>query len=203
MSDTLVAPENEIFPNRKRWPRRECEKIEKAGVLPERYELIDGAILSKMGHKPLHCVTLNRIFQWLYLAFGGDFLRNQQPITVEGRTELFNDPLPDLVVTTGRNEDYGTRNPAPSELVLLIEISDSTLRMDRTMKALLYAKSGVREYWVANIAKREIIRHRKPKRAGYAEVTTLGADEIISPESRPDDSIRVGDLFPPLSVKPE
>ena len=203
MDVSLIAPENEIFPNRKRWTRKECEKLEPLGILPERYELIDGEIISKMGMNPPHSVTLNRFVKWLALLFGIDFLRNQQSITLRGQSGKVNEPQPDFAVTVGPNETYDTHNPAPSELVPLIEISDTTLRMDKNTKALLYAKVGVREYWVANIARREIIRHRKPKRTGYAEIVTFGAEERILPEDRPEDSIRIGDLFPPAPAKPE
>ena len=195
MSDTLVASENEIFPDRKWWTRRECEKIEKLGVMPERYELIDGEVISKMAQNPPHNVTLNRFVLWLIVVFGAKFLRNQQDILIPGRNGKYNAPQPDIAVTVGPNDDYETHHPAPSELVLLIEISDSTLLRDKTTKALLYAQSGVREYWVANVAKREIIRHRKPERTGYAEVITLGPEETIAPQDRPDHSIKISDLF--------
>ena len=200
MSGTLVTPENEIFPDRKRWSRKECEKIEKLGVMPERYELIDGEIISKMAQNPPHNVTLNRFILWFILVFGAEFLRNQQDISISGRNGKYNSPQPDIAVTVGSNDDYETHHPAPSELVLLVEISDTTLRRDKTTKAQLYAQSGVLEYWVANVAKREIIRHRKPKRTGYAEIVTLGPEEMLSPEGRPENSIRVGDLFPPPAI---
>ena len=197
MNGTLVAPENEIFPNRKRWTRKECEKLEKLNILPKRYELIDGEIISKMGAKPTHSGALNLFIRWMLLIFGADFLRNQLPIFISGETGKSNAPQPDIAVTVAPLTEYFTRDPAPADLTLLIEISDTTLRMDRTTKALLYAQAGIREYWIANVAKREILRHRKPKRTGYAEIVTLGADETIAPEGRPENAIRVGDLFPP------
>ena len=201
MDVSLIAPENKLFPGRKRWTRKECAKLEPLGVLPERYELIDGQVISKMGTNPPHNVTLNRQVKWLVFLFGIDFLRNQQSITLRGQAGKVNEPQPDIAITVGPNETYATRDPAPFELVLLIEVSDTTLRMDKNTQALLYAKVGVREYWVANIAKREIIRHRNPKRTGYAQVVTLGTEERILPEGRPEGSIRVGDLFPARARK--
>ena len=118
------------------------------------------------------------------------------PLPIPGSMSKTNEPLPDIAITVAPLTEYVERNPAPDEIVLLIEVSDTTLRMDKTTKAKLYARAGIREYWVANVAKREIIRHRKPKPMGYAEVVTLCFDESIAPESRPENTIRVGDLFP-------
>ena len=197
MSKTLVAPENEIFSDRIRWTRRDCERLEKAGVLPERYELIDGEIISKMGAKPPHSSVITLFARWLMLVFGFDFIRNQMPLPIPGILGKTNEPLPDIAVTVAPFTEYFTRNPTPAEIVLLIEVSDSTLRMDKTAKALLYARAGIREYWIANVAKREIICHRRPKQAGYIDIVTLRFDEMAAPQDRPDDSIRVSDLFPP------
>ncbi len=199
MSIPLVALENETFPGRKRWTRKECEHLIKIGVLTGRFELIDGEIVSEMSQNPPHSVTLNRFFRWLVLLFGIDFVRNQEDIAIPGRNARSNGPQPDIAVTTRHNDDYAANHPSPSEIVLLVEIFDSTLSMDKTTKALLYAQSGVREYWVGNIAKREVIRHRRPKRTGYAEIVTLGEDDLISPEARLENSVRVGDLFPLLA----
>lgn len=74
MTDMLIAPANEMFPNRKRWTREECYCLMEEGKLTGRWELVDGKILSTMRQKPSHSVTLNLIAHWLMRVFGLEFV---------------------------------------------------------------------------------------------------------------------------------
>src|SRR5262245_30239003 len=106
MAGLLIAPEQEIFPNRKRWTRQECARLVEIGELIGRYELIDGEILNKMGQNPPHKNTILRIMQWLMSSFGIPFVQIQMPITIPGAEGDFNDPEPDLVVTARPATEY-------------------------------------------------------------------------------------------------
>lgn len=196
MTDTLIAPENETFPNRKRWTVQECYRLMESGDLTGRWELIDGEILSKMGQKPPHSATLNLIMQWLMTQLGIGLVRIQQPITLPGAAGETNEPEPDIAVTIQPATTYMDRHPTPADLLLVVEVSDTTLHFDLTTKALLYARAGVSEYWAADIAGRQIRCHRGPASTGYAEIVVYREEERISLLSRPDVAVRCGDLFP-------
>ena len=85
MTNTLIAPEHETFPNRIRWTRQQCQRLVETGELVGRYELIDGEILSKMGQKPPHMLTIILVSQWLISLFSEGAVRVQGPITLTGR----------------------------------------------------------------------------------------------------------------------
>ena len=75
-----------------------------------------------------------------------------------------------------------------------MEVSDTTRRLDLTTKALLYARAGIREYWVMDIAQRSLYIHRLPSPDGYAQVSVHTAEESVSLAARPGDTVRVDTL---------
>ena len=198
MTDMLIAPENETFPQRKRWTRQECYSLMEKGTLTGRWELIDGEILSKMGQNPPHSYTLNVIANWLVLLFGFPHVRIQSPITIPGRAGKTNEPEPDIAITIDPNSAYADRHPAADDLQLIVEVSDTSLPFDLTTKALLYSRAGVREYWVADILGRQIHCHRKPTSTGYTEVAVFGEVAILTLAAHPEASVRLMDLLPPV-----
>jgi Uma2 family endonuclease len=198
----VVAPipfAPEPAPNRIRWTRAQCDAIRAAGVLNERYELIDGEVLSKMGQKPPHRLAVVLLRTWLTAVFCAFFVQTQAPIDVGDTDPDHNEPEPDAAVTVAPTTTYADRHPGPADLVLVVEVSDTTLRFDRTTKAALYAHAGIREYWVVDLAGRQIFVHRRPATEGYAEITAYGPDESVATLARPDDSVRVSGLLPPAA----
>ena len=196
--EPLIAPEDEIFPDRYRWTREQCQRLVKIGFLTGRYELIDGEILSKMGNNAPHRITLLLIEAWLLSIFGFLFVQTQDCIEVPENARRVNDPLPDAAVTIEQATHYAARNPGPEDILLLVEVSDSTLKCDLGTKARLYARSGIAEYWVADIPARRLHRHRQPTQSGYAEVVIFEAAQSVSTLARPEDFVTVSALFPPL-----
>ena len=196
--EPLIAPEDETFSDRRRWTRAECERLVKIGFLTGRYELIDGEILAKMGANAPHRITLLLIEQWLKGLFGFLFVQTQTSIEVPENARRVNDPLPDAAVTIEQATFYADRNPGPEDILLLVEVSDSTLKTDLNAKARLYARIGVPEYWVADIPARRLHRHRQPGRSGYAEVAIFEAEQSVSCLARPEAAVTVGELFPLL-----
>ena len=196
MMEALVAPENETFPNRRRWTRQQCERLVEKGELTGRYELIDGEIISKMGQHSPHTIGLMLTGQWLTSVFGYILVRVQAPIVITSRLGDTNEPEPDLAVTREPSMTYFPRQPGPAEVRLIAEISDSSLRFDLKTKALLYARVGIPEYLVLDVAGRQIHRHRAPARSGYREIVVLSENDSLAILDRPE-TIRVGDLLPP------
>ena len=195
MTETLVAPENETFPNRRRWTRDECERLVKKGELTGRYELIDGKIISKMGQHSPHTIASMLMGQWLVAVFGYLFVRTEKPIVIRGRMGKTNEPEPDIAVTFNPSTTYFPQQPGPSDVRLIVEVSDSPLRFDLKTKALLYARVGIPEYLVLDVAGRRIYRHRLPAHGGYREVVIFGENDNLTLLERTE-TIRVSELRP-------
>jgi Uma2 family endonuclease len=198
MTYLLVTPEQEIFPNRKRWTRQECARLIENGELEGRYELIDGEILSKMGQNPPHRITVILIVNWLAQVFGNLFIQTQDPMHIRGMYSDHNEPEPDIAVTLRPTTEYNEGHPEAEDLIVVVEVADSSLRFDLTTKALLYARAGVRDYWVADIAGRRITVHRNPAEAGYTDVRVYAEEETVSLLLRPDAASSVEKLLPPV-----
>ncbi len=191
-----IAYTSEPAPNRIRWTRAQCEAIRDAGILTGRYELIDGEIISKMGQKPLHRMAVVLLHTWLAAVFGALFVQTQAAISVGNADPNHNDPEPDAAVTAEPNTAYADRHPGPDDLLLVVEVSDTTLRFDRNTKAALNARAGIREYWIVDLIGRQIFVHRFPAPEGYAEISVYGVDEEVVALARPDAPVRVADLLP-------
>ena len=197
---TLMSPprrgqRTESVPARKRWTRAECEMLERAGFLPQRYELIAGEIYDKMTVNPPHCITLLLLAEWLVAVFGFLHTRTQDPIHLPHEESK---PEPDVAVTREPVTAYRQQHPAPSDLLLVAEVSDSTLAFDLNQKAALYARAGIADYWVADVVGRRFLVHRQPTPNGYQEITVYTEDETLSPLARPEASVRVADLLPSI-----
>ena len=173
MIETLIAPENEVFPNRMRITRTVYRFLFDNDLLEGRCELIDGVIISKMPIKPQRRIALIYLRDWLQLVFGSKFIQTENPIEIPGAEGEVTEPEPDIVVTREPTGAYLESNPGPPDVLLVVEVADSTLRSDLATKALLYAGVGIPEYLVLDIAARQIHRHRQPTHDGYAEIVIL------------------------------
>ncbi len=196
----LPLPEQpERFPNRVRWTTSQCCAIVEAGILTGRYELIEGEVVSKMGQKPPHAYVVGTIMAWLIAVFGSEHVRIQLTVDLADSSPEYDEPEPDAAVTISPPVQFATRHPGPADLLLIVEVSDSTLRMDRVTKAALYARAGIREYWIMDIVGRQLLIHRLPSVTGYAEVVAYNEDERAATLARPDTSVLVSDLLPPVT----
>jgi Uma2 family endonuclease len=178
------APERSPTP--KRWTRKECADLVENEMLIGRYELIDGEIISKMGQKPPHALTVMILTGWLVGLFGHLFVRFQLPIDVSEADNLHNEPEPDAVVLARPGTETLGANPKPADVLLAIEIADSSLRFDLRTKAALYARAGIEDYWVIDIPGRRIVVHREPSAGRYRS-------------GRPDAEILASALLPPMA----
>jgi Uma2 family endonuclease len=195
MPNVLIPPETETFPNRFRWKVADCYRLVDAGFLDGRFELIDGQIISRMGQLPSHRLTVMLIREWLITIFGSRYVQEEKPITLPGDAGIYTEPEPDLAVTSQPTTFYVNRHPTPLDLLLAVEVSDTTLRFDLTYKAPTYARSGVQEYWVLDITNRRLYIHLEPNASGYAEVSVYDTDATVTLSSRPDVSVPVSTFF--------
>lgn len=159
---------------------------------PERLELIRGRIVENMGQSPLHAGLRRRIARMLRAALEPRFyVCEETPIHIAFDGE----PTPDVSVMNGAEGDYDNRHPTPEDAVLLVEVAVSTMDFDLGEKAVLYAQSGIIDYWVVLPAARQIVVHRAPSESGFGDVVTLGEADVLSPLAAPDVSLSVRELF--------
>lgn len=132
-----------------------------AGILAEddRVQLLSGVIvpMNPIGasHSFVVEVLSEKLAQLVPLRTA---LRHQQPIRLSATSE----PEPDIVVARGVHRDYAQRHPQPTDIILVVEVADTSLELDRTLKARLYAEAGIREYWLVNLMDRQLEIHREP-----------------------------------------
>lgn len=146
----------------------------------QRFELIDGDLIDKMGQNPPHSHALRLLHDWLVKIFGGTRVQMQQPIEAAPAERERSLPEPDLSVLAEIKNDYAKRHPRGNELLLAIEVADTTVRYDATAKRDLYARAGVPEYWVLDIPGRRLIVHRRLSQGQFEQIETLAESAAVS-----------------------
>jgi len=186
-----------IYPPRKRWTRAECDSLEATGIWNrDRFELIEGELITKMPKSPPRMVVFMALFKWLTDSFGMQVLNPEAPIEMAPEDNLTSEPEPANAVLTRPGTDYLTTPPPASDVRLLLEVSGATLAFDLGPKARLYARAAIPEYWVADIKGRRIIVHRYPQGGVYSSVTVYAEGETVSPLALPTASLPVATAFP-------
>jgi Uma2 family endonuclease len=172
----------------------------KAGIITEndRCELIEGLLVEKMGKNRLHSYVTGWIIQWFHERATTEwFADSQEPITT-----LESEPEPDVTVIRGRRADYPKDHPLPHQVLLLVEVAESTLTYDRTVKKRLYARAGIPIYWIVNLIEKQVEIHTLPSGSAenpdYAERRVVAASEVIEVvvDGQQIGRITVGEIFP-------
>ena len=146
----------------------------------DRLELLQGWLVSKMTHSPLHDDTVEDLDELLRsLLPPGWRLRVQSAITTKD-----SEPEPDLAVVRKERRGRGVRHPGSESIGLVVEVADSSLRYDRTEKALIYAAAGIAEYWIINLREAQIEVCSAPSintdAPGYVRTEIFQAGQTIS-----------------------
>ena len=176
------------------------EQLVEAGLFgPEdRLELLDGLLVAREPQGGRHATVVALVRVALEKAFGRSFyVREEKPIALDETSE----PEPDVVVVPGRPRDY--LDAHPSRPVLVVEVADTSLALDRLRKGGLYARAGIADYWVVNLADEVLEVYREPVRAPsgrgewrYASVRLLRRNAVVIPLAAPRARIRVAALLP-------
>jgi Uma2 family endonuclease len=169
---------------KRRFTADEYQRMGQVGILPERrLELIDGEVLVMTPIGTRHNAAVNRTNRVLVGLVG-----DQAIVQVQGSIRLdgYSEPQPDLALLTPRADDYVSRHPGPADILLLIEVSDSSIDYDVGRKAALYAASAIREYWVADLEKGELVVHLDPEGHAYRAIRRYRRGASIAPEALPD-----------------
>ena len=194
MASTVIPP-----PRTRRWTRVEYERLIELGVFQpgERLELLDGLLVVREPQGVRHATAIRRVLAALRRALGDAWqIDSQLPIALDADSE----PEPDVAVVPG---DPGTyREAHPSHAVLIIEIAESSYRVDREHKAGLYARAGIADYWIIDLVHDALVVHRDPEASPdalfgwrYRSVVTLGPPATVAPLIAPGSPIPVADLL--------
>jgi Uma2 family endonuclease len=182
----------------RRFTVAEYQRMTDLGIFPigERLELIDGFITTMAAKGVAHsCATLQ--IQELFQDHLGKqvFVRSQEPIQLDNHSE----PEPDVAIVGRDPLGYSTHHPTPDEVLLVIEVADSSLKYDLEVKAPLYAKSRIPEYWVVDVADRKLYVFREPNESGYQLEWLLRESMTVVPIAFADWTIGVSELLPPVA----
>ena len=179
---------------RHRFTVDEYAKMAEAGVLgPERrVELIDGEIveMAAMGVDHAGCITrANDLFS--SRLQGRILVRIQCPILLDE----FWAPEPDVVLARRQADFYASAHPTPPDVLLAIEVSDTTQEYDRETKIPRYGAAGIQESWIANLASGLLEVYRSPGKRGYRKVQKFGRTQVVHPLAFPDFEFKVSELL--------
>jgi Uma2 family endonuclease len=184
----------------KRWTRVEYDQLIEKGVFgPEdRIELLGGALVVREPQGSPHAMGIRMAEEALRRVFAAGWdVRGQLPVALDDDSE----PEPDISVVPGSFRDY--QHGHPPRAVLIVEVAESSLSLDRALKGSLYARARVPDYWIVNLVERVLEVHRDPApdaaaRYGwrYSVVATLRASDTVTPRAAPDSPISVVDLIP-------
>jgi Uma2 family endonuclease len=183
----------------RRWRRVEYERLVEIGMFSgERLELLDGLLVVREPQGSAHAAIVAHIGRVLESVFGaGWHARLHAPVALDDDSE----PEPDVAMVAGEPRDYVRGHPSMAALV--VEVADSSLRLDRRFKSGLYARAGVREYWIANLVDGAVEVHREPEPAAeaahgwrYRSVDVLRPPASVTPLAVPGGAIAVADLLP-------
>ena len=178
-----------------RWTRVEFFQMVEKGLIEEgaRVELLSGNIVDMPVQSPSHsyaCEAVEARLRGIVERSGGCYVRSQRPLALEEHSS----PEPDVAVVAGGFQDYRTSDPTAAKLI--VEVSDATLRKDRTVKLRLYARCGIPEYWIVNLPDAQLEIYRQPSGDAYAAEQVLRAGDSASPLFAPGESVAVADLLP-------
>lgn len=183
----------------RRFKVEEYHRMVETGILSsnERVELIRGAVREMSPKSRAHVLATRRMVNFLVKALEGRAsVYKADPLVL---AELDSEPEPDVLVCSNPDfEAYGTEATTP---LLVVEVSDSSLRDDLGDKASLYAEAQIAEYWVVNLVDRVLVVFREPRRGSYRLRSTLEPDAFVSPISWPDLKVEVASLFPESAAK--
>ena len=195
--DRVELLDGEIFEKYANGRRRlfdvdEYYALAEAGILSEddRVELLDGEIVTMAPIGSLHASSVDLLTRLLVTQVGERaVVRVQNPVNLDNRTEL----QPDVMLLKWR--DYSQGHPKPEDVLLLIEVSDTTVESDRGVKLPLYARSGIREVWIVDLTAQAVEAYSEPGGDSYARSRSVGLDGELSPTALGDVSLPVRQIL--------
>jgi Uma2 family endonuclease len=173
---------------------QEYQRMAEVGILKptDRVELIRGEIVEMSPPGRRHIAFVNNLTQLLVVRLAGRAIVSvQNPVIVADDSE----PQPDLAVLRLRPIPYKEGEPTAADVLLLIEVAETSLRYDRTIKLRLYAEAGIPEYWVVDAAGEAVEVHRIPSPDGYREVIRFTGGSAVSLQALPEVVLTLPEIF--------
>lgn len=198
MNDPMNAV---VEPMRRKWSVDDYVRLGEAGILPEdaRIELIEGDLIDMppigTGHASVD-IRLNRLL--VRRAADDAIVSVGHPM----KLPPWSMPQPDFMLLRPRSDDYASHHPGADDVLLAVEVADSSLRYDRITKARVYASHGVREYWVVEVGGRRLHLFRDPLAAEgrFASVQQIEAPFTVTMQALPQVSIASDEIWPDSSL---
>ena len=181
-------------PTRYKLSVEDYHKLGEVGILTEdsRVELLEGELIEMAPIGGAHMAVVNRLTRLLVLAVGDlGVVSVQNPVRLPPHSE----PQPDLAILRPRTGNDARAVPGAEDALLLIEVADTTLAYDRTVKLPLYAKCGIPESWIVNLQLRCIEVYREPMADGYARKTEIEFHGSATPLAFPEVCVAVAEVF--------
>jgi Uma2 family endonuclease len=179
---------------RRRFTVAEYHKMAEAGILSEddRVELLEGEIVAMSPIGSRHAGLVNRLTR-LFSQRAGDqvIVSVQNPIRLGEHSE----PHPDLALLRPRADFYASSHPGPEDVLLIVEVADTSAAVDREVKVPLYARWGVPEVWVVDLGGERVEVYRQPGVGGYEQRLTLARGDVVSPQAFSELRLAVADLL--------
>ena len=184
----------EVAAARRLFTREEYHRMGEVGILKptDRVELIRGEIVKKLPPGRRHRAFVDNLNQLLVLRLAGRAIVSvQNPVVVSDDSE----PEPDLKIIRRRSLPYKEREAHAEDVLLLIEVADSSLAYDRSTKLALYAETGIPEYWVVNCITESLEIYRAPEGDRYREVSRVAGGATVTLQAFPDVALTLAEIF--------
>ena len=178
----------------RRFTTEEYHRMGEAGVLSanDRVELLDGEIVRMSPIGTPHASTVARLNALFSRRLGGRAtIWVQNPIVLD----RYSEPQPDLCVLAPRSDFYARAHPRPRDVLLGVEVMDTSRGYDRTLKLPLYARAELREVWLVDLKTQVIEVYTRPALRGYRQQTTVGHGRVLSPLAFPRMRFRVSEIL--------
>jgi Uma2 family endonuclease len=194
----MIAPSIEkaepVGLTRHRFTMSEYQRMAEVGLLTEsdRVELIGGEIVEMSPINVTHVNCVNRLTAILSAKLSGlAIVSIQNPIQIDD----YSVPQPDVALWKPNPDAYLDRLAGSNDILLIIEVADSSLDNDRRVKSQLYAQAGIADYWIVNLLQQQIEVYREPREDGYRTTTRYAPGETISLPTFPDVTLNVDEIL--------
>jgi Uma2 family endonuclease len=171
----------------------EYHQMGQAGIFTEgdRVELIDGEIVEMAPIGSRHAACVARLTALFSRVQGRSIVWVQNPIRLGEHSE----PQPDVAILRLRHDFYSQVYPTPQDILLIIEVADSSLDYEREVKVSLYARAGISEVWLVDLPAERVTIYRRPLTQGYQELQKVSRTEELAPEAFPELILRVNEIL--------